>query len=102
MPDAADAAALRAQARRQRLLAVYEDGAVVAGFPEEEEEDWEAGGDQFEDEEIRFNDAGIPIEPFHLRAERAGGRFDPETGDYTTFKREEVDDAWVDALPGQR
>jgi len=45
-----------------------------------------------------FNDAGIPIEPFHLRRERAEGYFDAD-GNYIEYVGlESADDAWLESL----
>jgi hypothetical protein len=41
------------------------------------------------------------MEPFHLRREREEGYFDSETGDYVEYRRDEEEDAWVDALPSE-
>jgi hypothetical protein len=44
-----------------------------------------------------FTSDGIPIEPFHLRRERAEGFFDGE-GNYVEYRLEPVSDAWLDSL----
>lgn len=44
-----------------------------------------------------FTSDGIPIEPFHLRRERAEGFFDAE-GNYVEYKLEPESDAWLDSL----
>jgi len=54
----------------------------------------------YDEPEELFNDAGIPIEPFHMREERKRGYFDAVSGGYVEYSRNEVvEDAWVDALP---
>jgi CD2 antigen cytoplasmic tail-binding protein 2 len=44
-----------------------------------------------------FTSDGIPIEPFHLRRERAEGFFDAE-GNYVEYRLEPESDAWLDSL----
>lgn len=44
-----------------------------------------------------FTSDGIPIEPFHLRRERAEGFFDGE-GNYVEYRLDAVSDAWLDSL----
>lgn len=44
-----------------------------------------------------FNDAGIPIEPFHFRKEREEGYFD-EDGNYIEHRLDNANDAWLDSL----
>jgi CD2 antigen cytoplasmic tail-binding protein 2 len=44
-----------------------------------------------------FTTDGIPIEPFHLRRERAEGFFDAE-GNYVEYRLEAESDAWLDSL----
>lgn len=44
-----------------------------------------------------FNEAGVPIEPFHLKKERDDGYFDGE-GNYVPFKVDDFRDAWLDGL----
>lgn len=45
-----------------------------------------------------FNEAGVPIEPFHLRREREEGAFDAD-GNYVAHRRAEpADDAWLESL----
>jgi CD2 antigen cytoplasmic tail-binding protein 2 len=44
-----------------------------------------------------FTTDGIPIEPFHLRRERAEGFFDAE-GNYVEYRLEPESDAWLDSL----
>lgn len=56
----------------------------------------------YDEPEELFNDAGIPMEPFHMREERKWGYFDAVSGGYVEYSRHEVvQDAWVDALPVQ-
>jgi hypothetical protein len=44
-----------------------------------------------------YNDGGIPMEPFHLRRERAEGYFD-EGGNYIEHKLADLTDAWLESL----
>ena len=44
-----------------------------------------------------FNDAGVPIEPFHLRRERQEGYFDAD-GNYIEYRLENITDPWLDSL----
>jgi CD2 antigen cytoplasmic tail-binding protein 2 len=53
----------------------------------------------YEEPEQLVNDAGIPFEPFNLKEERDAGYFDAATGSYIQLKKkEDVEDAWADAL----
>lgn len=102
---ASTAASQRAQQRRAAVMSLFQDNDLdTLGDQDDADVDWdeeqvaEAG---YEEPEERFNDAGIPFEPFHMREERAEGYFDRETGDYVRYQRQEEEDAWVDGLPGE-
>lgn len=53
--------------------------------------------EEYEEPDEAFTTDGIPIEPFHLRRERAEGFFD-EDGNYVERKMLEESDAWLDSL----
>lgn len=52
------------------------------------------------DEEVRFTEDGIPIEPFNLKAEHWGGFFDAD-GNYLAYRDQDDTDAWLESLPGE-
>eukprot|EP00879_Flechtneria_rotunda_P007400 GHRR01007762.1.p1 GENE.GHRR01007762.1~~GHRR01007762.1.p1 ORF type:complete len:636 (+),score=316.63 GHRR01007762.1:577-2484(+) len=82
------AAAEAARKRRHMRWMTSADMSVL----EEAEEDYD------EPEESITSD-GIPIEPFHLRRERAEGFFDEE-GNYVENRVDPEVDAWLDSLGG--
>ncbi|GMH34432.1 hypothetical protein BSKO_02266 [Bryopsis sp. KO-2023] len=85
-----EAAAQRALIRKKNLeasLGIETDFAPDITFAEE----------AYDDPSELFNEAGMPIEPFHLKREREDGYFDGD-GNYVVFKFDEVKDAWVDSL----
>ena len=77
--------------------------ALANEIEDDEEEDREVGAmrREVEGEEAdgaeKFNEEGVPIEPFNLRNERDGGYFD-ENMNYV-FKKEKGEvDAWISGL----
>jgi CD2 antigen cytoplasmic tail-binding protein 2 len=85
--DPGFARAQRAHLRRQQ----QDQGALKDALRAQE------GYDQPEEER---NEAGDPIEPFHLRKELEEGAFDP-AGNYIEYEREEEQDAWLDSIEDQ-
>ena len=51
-----------------------------------------------DEEELRFNDDGIPIEPFNMKAEQWSGYFDAD-GNYLAYRNQDDTDAWLETLP---
>eukprot|EP00775_Hariotina_reticulata_P001130 gene1130-1466_t len=75
--------------------------SVVESMQAEEDlsvlEELEEAEEEYDEPEELFTSDGIPIEPFHLRRERAEGFFDGE-GNYVEYKLEPEGDAWLDSL----
>lgn len=77
--------------------------ALVDELEDDDDDDREATvfkrnieGEEEESNE-KFNEAGVPIEPFNMRNEREGGFID-ENMNYVFKKEEEEVDAWVSGL----
>ncbi|KIY99068.1 CD2 antigen cytoplasmic tail-binding protein 2 [Monoraphidium neglectum] len=77
------------------------EASAALGMREAEDksvmEDIEAAEEAYDSPEELYNDAGIPIEPFHLKREREEGYFDAE-GNYIQYRRDVPDDAWLESL----
>ncbi|KAK9830311.1 hypothetical protein WJX72_010947 [[Myrmecia] bisecta] len=90
--DPGIAAAQRAQQRK-----------VLDGLADTEEasilDDVAAAEEEYEEPEELYNEAGVPIEPFHLKKEREEGYFDAD-GNYIEYKLDGLSDAWLDSLEG--
>ncbi|GLI62153.1 hypothetical protein VaNZ11_004725 [Volvox africanus] len=80
-------ARIRAEVSRMQLL---EDTSLP--------NDLAAAEEDYDEPEELYNEDGIPIEPFHLRAEREAGYFDAE-GNYLEYRLEAEDtDAWLESI----
>ncbi|EFJ49774.1 hypothetical protein VOLCADRAFT_89573 [Volvox carteri f. nagariensis] len=80
-------ARFRAEASRMQLL---EDTSMP--------DDLAAAEEDYDEPEELYNEEGIPMEPFHLRAEREAGYFDAE-GNYLEYRLEAEDtDAWLESI----
>lgn len=92
----------RAAALGDLFLPDGDDGEGTGPAPADADIDWDVpqpSEADYDDPAELFTDSGIPIEPFHLKAEREEGYFDRESGGYVRLRRVEgVEDAWADAL----
>ncbi|GIL75121.1 hypothetical protein Vretifemale_4974, partial [Volvox reticuliferus] len=80
-------ARIRAEVNRMQLL---EDTSMP--------DDLAAAEEDYDEPEELYNEDGIPIEPFHLRAEREAGYFDAE-GNYLEYRLDAEDtDAWLESI----
>ncbi|CAD7697017.1 unnamed protein product [Ostreobium quekettii] len=85
------AIAERAARRRELEERDAEDGTAFLSDVRQAEE-------EYDDPPEDFNDGGIPIEPFHLKNERAEGYFDSD-GHYVPNRADlDANDAWLDTL----
>ncbi|GIL51001.1 hypothetical protein Vafri_7071 [Volvox africanus] len=61
-------------------------------------DDLAAAEEDYDEPDALYNEDGIPIEPFHLRAEREAGYFDAE-GNYLEYRLAAEDtDAWLESI----
>ncbi|GFR52116.1 hypothetical protein Agub_g14629, partial [Astrephomene gubernaculifera] len=95
----ADASArLAAAAAAAAVAAAVTVTGVVGAEDVSLPDDLAAAEEDYEEPEELFNEAGIPFEPFHLRAEREAGYFDAE-GNYLEYRLDAADrDAWLDSV----
>eukprot|EP00877_Chromochloris_zofingiensis_P004157 jgi/Chrzof1/13742/Cz08g10120.t1 len=78
--------------RRRRELRDSQHGGDTSVL-----DDLATAEEDYDEPEELFNDAGIPIEPFHFRKEREEGYFD-EDGNYIEHRLDNANDAWLDSL----
>ncbi|KAI7837589.1 hypothetical protein COHA_008602 [Chlorella ohadii] len=85
--DPGFARAQRAHLRRQQ----QDQGALADALRAQE---------KYDQPEEERNEAGDPMEPFHLRKEMEEGVFDP-AGAYIEYERQDEQDAWLDSIEDQ-